>query len=112
MASYKQPCIHCGAFIEPDSRFCPACGSGNPFIYLCPACLRPIKKDEVICAGCGRNLYVYCPACGKQTYVQDRCEKCGRTLMVKCQNPRCGVQQFFENTKCTACGKKIKSIKK
>lgn len=109
MASYKQPCLHCGAYIERDSRFCPACQSGSPFGYLCPACSRPIEKEQPRCSGCGRALTITCPACKKQTFVQEKCEQCGAALMVSCQNPRCGAQQFFENEKCTACGKKIKS---
>jgi predicted amidophosphoribosyltransferase len=112
MASYKQPCIHCSTYIDRDSRFCPSCQSGSPFGYLCPACLRPIQKDQSLCSGCGRPLYITCPACGKSTFVQEKCEQCGGTLMVNCQNPRCGVQQFFENKKCTACGKKINLRKK
>lgn len=112
MAVYKQPCIHCGSYIERDSRFCPSCRSGSPFGYLCPGCLRPIEKGQSVCSGCGRALSVFCPACGKPTFVQGNCEACGATLMVRCQNPRCGELQFFENTKCTACGKKRKAIKK
>lgn len=112
MASYKQPCHHCGKYIEADSRFCPFCMSGSPFGYLCPNCLRPIQKGQPICTGCGRMLYTSCPSCNKSTFVQECCEQCGKTLMVRCQNHRCGVLQFFENTKCTACGKKIKPIKK
>ena len=112
MASYKQPCIHCGTFIESDSRFCPACQSGSPFGYLCPTCLRPIQKGQSVCSSCGRPLAVPCPNCGEQTFVQDRCEQCGGTLMIRCPNPRCGAPQFFENTKCTACGKKIELRKK
>lgn len=112
MASYKQPCIHCGTYIEPDSRFCPSCQSGSPFGYLCPTCLRTIEKGQPICSACGRPLYVYCPTCGQRTFVQEKCEQCGGTLMVRCQNPRCGVLQFFENQKCTACGKKIKPLRK
>ncbi len=110
MASYKQPCIHCGIYIEADARFCPACGSFSPFGFLCPACLRPVKKGQPLCLGCGKTLYTTCPACTKQTFVQEKCEACSATLMVQCQNPRCGALQFFENTKCTACGKKIKPI--
>lgn len=109
MASYKQPCIHCGAYIERDSQFCSSCQSGSPFGYLCPACLRPIEKGQPLCSGCGRALYIPCPACGKTTFAGERCDQCGASLMVRCQNPRCGVQQFFENEKCTTCGKKIKS---
>lgn len=108
MAFYKQPCMQCGALIDRDSRFCTYCGSYSPFGYHCPTCLREIKKGQALCPGCGRSLYTTCPVCGQTTFVQDRCERCGTSLMVECANPRCGVMQFFENEKCTACGKKIK----
>lgn len=112
MASYKQSCLHCGAYIDPDARFCPSCRRGSPFGYLCPSCLRSVEKGQPLCAGCGRQLNVVCPACGKQTFVQDVCGHCGAALMVQCQNVRCGVLQFFENTKCTACGQKMKQVMK
>ena len=107
MASYKQNCIHCGTLIERDSRFCPSCASASPFGYLCPSCLREIEKGQALCAGCGRQLYVACPVCGERTFVQDKCEACNHNLMIRCKNKRCGVMQFFENKKCTACGKKL-----
>ena len=81
----------------------------SPFGYLCPTCLRPIQKGQMACAGCARPLYVPCPYCGKPTFVQEKCEHCGSGLMICCENKRCGVLQFFQNTKCTACGKKIKA---
>ncbi len=108
MATYKQPCIHCKTFIDWDARFCPTCGSHSPFGYHCPDCLREIHKNEAVCAGCGRPLYITCPSCSGRTFVQEKCDGCGASLMVKCRNSRCGVLQFFENTKCTACGKKMK----
>ncbi|NLM77499.1 MAG: hypothetical protein GX173_05345 [Ruminococcaceae bacterium] len=111
MAFYKQPCIHCGTLVERDARFCPACGSSSPFGYLCPSCLRPIEKNQMLCSGCGRPLYVPCPHCAQQTFVDERCGHCGQSLMILCENKRCGVLQFFENSKCTACGKKIKHKK-
>ena len=107
MSSYKQACMHCGNLIDRDSRFCPNCASMSPFVFLCPTCLRPIEKGQSICTGCGRPLYVACPACGQMTFVQERCEKCGAGLMVSCGNKRCGAVQFFQNAKCTACGKKL-----
>jgi len=110
MASYKQPCVHCGTYIERDARSCPSCQSGSPFGFLCPNCLRPIEKAQLTCAGCGRALHIHCPTCGRQTFVQDGCEACGASLMVRCQNPRCARMQFFENTKCTACGKRMKPV--
>ncbi|MDD2955179.1 MAG: hypothetical protein PHD67_02555 [Oscillospiraceae bacterium] len=111
MATYQQPCVHCGAMTERDARACPSCGSMSPFGYLCPTCLRPIQKGKALCAGCGRPLYVPCPACGASTFVQENCEHCNASLMVYCQNKRCGIRQFFQNTRCTACGKKIKAVK-
>ena len=108
MAFYKQPCIHCSTLIDRDVRFCPACGSSSPFGYLCPACLRTIEKGQARCQGCGRVLYTVCPKCGSQTFVQEYCERCGAPLMRLCPNSRCGAPQFFENEKCTACGKKTK----
>ena len=108
MATYKQGCMHCGTLIDRDARFCPACGSQSPFVYLCPTCLREIAKGQAVCAGCGRQLNITCPICGKMTFVQEKCEACGAGMMIRCKNPRCGVFQFFENDVCTACGKKIK----
>jgi len=32
--------------------------------------------------------------------------------MIRCENKRCGELQFFENTKCTMCGKVIKGAEK
>jgi predicted amidophosphoribosyltransferase len=109
MAIYKKPCIHCGQLIDSDSRFCAKCGSRSPFGYQCPGCLREIEKGGTLCPGCGRPLNIACPHCGKRTFVQDACEVCGKSLMVSCSNKRCGQMQFFENRKCTACGRKIKS---
>lgn len=108
MAAYKQPCIHCGKLIESDARICIFCGSMSPFGYLCPSCSRPVSKGQAMCAGCMRPLYVTCPTCGKNTFVQERCEACGSGLMVYCENKRCNSLQFFQNTKCSVCGKKIK----
>ena len=108
MATYKKPCMHCKTLIAGDSRFCPTCGSRSPFGYVCPTCRTPISKEQVACPGCGRHLRVICPYCGKPTFVADKCEHCLGTLMVKCQNPRCGEMQFFENHKCTACGKRLR----
>ncbi len=109
MASYKQPCMQCGAFIDRDAQFCNSCGSMNAFGYHCPTCMKEIEKEQRICSECGRPLYVSCPNCNMPTFVQERCENCNVVLMVQCSNARCNSLQFFENTKCTACGKKIKA---
>ena len=108
MASYKQPCVHCGTFIERDARLCPNCASRSPFGYHCPACLRDVDKSDRVCAGCGRSLFTVCPTCNRQTFVGERCDSCKAGLMIYCTNTRCGALQFYENIKCTVCGKKIK----
>lgn len=108
MASYKQSCIACGAFIDSDARICPKCRSRSPFDLRCPTCLREIEADDTVCAGCGRSLEVACPSCGKQTGVSSQCAHCGTSLLIACPNKRCGDLQFFDNPRCTSCGKKIK----
>ena len=108
MATFKQPCIHCGTFIDRDARLCGTCGSRSPFGYQCPSCLRAIRKDQALCEGCGRPLRVACPACGHPTFADSRCEKCGAGLLIACTNPKCGELQFFDAVNCSVCGKKIK----
>ncbi|MDR1538724.1 MAG: zinc ribbon domain-containing protein [Clostridiales bacterium] len=108
MATYREPCIHCGEYIGRDSHFCPSCGSQSPFSLRCPACRKVIKKGDLVCSGCGRSLYASCPSCGSKTFVGERCERCKADLMVRCSNERCGRLQFFENVKCTECGKKLR----
>lgn len=109
MATYKKPCMQCGNLIDGTLNFCPSCGSLSPFGYVCPTCRMPITKNSAFCPGCRRQLYIACPHCGQRTFVQERCEACNQSLMVVCENSRCGALQFFENTKCTSCGKKIKA---
>jgi RNA polymerase subunit RPABC4/transcription elongation factor Spt4 len=113
MATYKVPCIHCGEMVERDAHNCPKCGSRSPFGYHCPTCLKPIKRGNAVCSGCGRPLATTCPYCNGQTFVGgERCDACGQTLMIRCESKRCGELQFFENTKCTVCGKPIKKAAK
>ena len=106
MATYKKPCVHCNTYIDGDVSFCPACGSRSPFGYLCPTCRTPVTREQKACANCGRALSVTCPSCGQLTFAGDTCDKCKASLLIQCNNPRCGQMQFFQNTKCTACGKR------
>jgi hypothetical protein len=56
---------------------------------------------------------VICPFCNGQTFVgSEKCDACEKSVMIHCESDRCGKLQFFENTKCTVCGKPIKNIKK
>ncbi|MDO4565285.1 MAG: zinc ribbon domain-containing protein [Clostridia bacterium] len=107
MATYKKPCLHCGQLIDGAASFCPSCGSRSPFGYLCPKCKARIDKTQRACVSCGRLLYIECPHCKQPTFVQDSCERCGKSLMKQCRNKRCLDMQFFENKTCTSCGKKL-----
>jgi len=107
MAFYKHPCRHCGTLLPEDSRFCSQCGSRAPFADLCPTCAGEIHREDSVCTDCGRPLYVACPHCGERTFVSDKCDVCDKSLLKPCTNPRCCQMQFFENKKCTACGKRL-----
>lgn len=108
MAGYDKACIGCGNLIGYDSKFCPICTRMSPFYDACPSCSAEIKRGWQRCASCGRMLTIPCPFCGKPTFVGDKCDACGASLMITCSNRLCLAPQFFENIKCTACGKKIK----
>jgi len=113
MATYKQPCVHCGEMIERDSRFCPKCASNGPFGFMCPSCLKPIQRGDAVCSGCGKPTMTACPICKGQTFRGSSiCDACGKSIMIRCEYRLCGEPQFFENTKCTICGKPIKDAKK
>lgn len=113
MASYKQPCVHCGELIERDSRLCPKCGSRSPFGYQCPTCLKPIERGNAVCSGCGRALMRPCFHCGQMTFVgADKCDACGKPLLIRCENKRCNELQFFDVPKCTVCGTVFKKPEK
>lgn len=108
MALFKKPCKHCGELVESDALVCPNCTRHNPLVDRCFNCNREITRNNKVCSGCGRPVYLACPVCKATTFMQDRCDVCGANLMIKCTNKRCGVDQFFNTIKCNACGKKIK----
>lgn len=108
MAGYKLPCIACGGFIDFDSKTCPLCGRRSPFADRCPSCLCEVKKQWLKCPSCARALSIACPHCKKPTFVGDACQSCGKSLLVRCGNKRCLAVQFFENTSCNECGRKLK----
>lgn len=109
MAGYNKPCIGCGTFIAYDSKFCPTCGRNSPFYDACPSCMAEIKREWKRCPSCGRGLYIACPHCAQLTFVCDKCDSCHQPLTRPCENTLCGSQQFFQNVKCTDCGKKFKN---
>ena len=108
MASYKQPCMYCGKFIQTDAVACPYCGAADPMALRCPVCREEIEKDYIKCPSCGFSLRLACPACGKTTFAGETCEFCGASLMIECQRKKCGQKQPYTMEKCIRCGKPIK----
>ena len=97
----RVPHTECTEFTDWEVNFEPTCtevGQKYRFCLECGTKIELLGENEMIC-----------PSCGKNTFVQEKCEHCGAGLMVYCENKRCGALQFFQNTKCTACGKKIKA---
>ena len=107
MGTYKKACIHCGRLVDPDVKACPGCGSRSPLAYRCPSCRKEVQPGDAMCGGCARSLRVACPHCRQPTWAGEKCEKCGKGLLILCQNPRCGDLQFFDLARCTSCGKKL-----
>ncbi|MDR0983630.1 MAG: zinc ribbon domain-containing protein [Ruminococcus sp.] len=106
MATYKQPCINCGEFIDRNSNYCPKCQTANPFVFQCAFCKRQIEQGDKICGGCGKSLSIFCPKCGEELFATLNCVKCGEKL-IYCTNPKCGALNSFQNKKCEVCKKKI-----
>ena len=49
-------CIHCGAQIADDSRFCSECGKEITKANVCPHCGASVGEGDAFCQNCGRNL--------------------------------------------------------
>ncbi len=50
-------CPHCGAPIEPGTRFCTQCGTAmTPPMAVCPGCGAAVSSGDRFCASCGRGL--------------------------------------------------------
>ncbi len=47
MASYKQPCFHCGTYIDRDARYCPNCTSMSPLGTIAPIAAGKWKRTSL-----------------------------------------------------------------
>jgi len=77
----------------------------------CPRCHAPISMDARFCPNCGHQLVVVnrCHACNKDLPPEAKfCMVCGSPVEkpnVKC--PKCGVEVLPEAKFCNNCGEKI-----
>ncbi|MCL5960720.1 MAG: zinc ribbon domain-containing protein [Chloroflexi bacterium] len=103
MPAYKHPCPHCSQYILGDSKFCPFCGTRDPFVLRCPSCTHVLESaDFRVCPDCGASLK--CPDCDvrlKTDWVA--CVSCG--LPLRC--PRCREYLAPGSKSCQKCGTPI-----
>lgn len=112
MSGYKQSCRYCDKLVEADANVCPFCGKVNPIGDLrCQRCRAPIKMDWKKCSGCGLDLVINCPKCGKETFFGDYCAQCGERIVVICPNPKCKAEQPPVGDTCRNCSKPLYSKK-
>ena len=80
-------CLHCGATIAKNFKFCPQCGKENKEIAKeCPACHNIVAFKANFCPDCGTKLFdknnvIICKHCGKIANENDAfCPDCGKPL--------------------------------
>lgn len=80
-------CVHCGATIAKNFKFCPQCGKENKEIAKeCPNCHNIVAFKANFCPDCGTKLFdkdnvVLCKHCGKIVSETDLyCPDCGKSL--------------------------------
>ena len=94
-ARLSAPCSQCGAFVPPDSRYCPECaalcGSGRfgktqhkveatQQIINCPNCGSQDTSGRRFCIACGERLSIPCSQCGAIIELASGyCSNCGYT---------------------------------
>ncbi|MCD1294612.1 hypothetical protein CUJ83_06310 [Methanocella sp. CWC-04] len=109
MAGYKHPCVYCDKLVPPDARICPFCGKADPAGPIrCPVCRNPIEKGWKLCSHCGLPLWITCQKCGKETFLEIKCESCGAPFIEVCPNPKCKIEQPPFGAKCVKCGKPLR----
>jgi membrane protease subunit (stomatin/prohibitin family) len=80
-------CIHCGANIAKNFKYCPQCGKENrESIKECPKCHNIVAFQAKFCPDCGTELFdkdkvVICSNCGR--IIKDHehfCPDCGKPV--------------------------------
>ena len=51
----KEKCPSCGAFIQPNAKFCAECGA--KILRNCPDCGTAVSPNQKFCPQCGKALY-------------------------------------------------------
>lgn len=80
-------CIHCGATIAKNFKYCPQCGKENKeTIKECPKCHNIVAFKAKFCPDCGTELFdkdkvVICNNCGRIIKDHEKfCPDCGKPV--------------------------------
>lgn len=80
-------CIHCGATIAKNFKYCPQCGKENKeSIKECPKCHNIVAFQAKFCPDCGTKLFdkdkvVLCNNCGRIIKEHEKfCPDCGKPV--------------------------------
>lgn len=80
-------CIHCGANIAKNFKYCPQCGKENrESIKECPKCHNIVAFKAKFCPDCGTELFdkdkvVICGNCGRIIKEHEKfCPDCGKPV--------------------------------
>jgi hypothetical protein len=91
------PCPNCGCPVEPDDKFCPACGSANAACAP-PQPRRPTAGDVVDATIVAPSKHFRCEQCGAEVRVDPQqrsyvCPFCDSTYVVEFTHDETGRQQ-------------------
>ena len=80
-------CVHCGATIAKNFKFCPQCGKENKeIIKECPKCHNIVAFKANFCPDCGSELFdkdkaIICSRCGRLIKDHEKfCPDCGKPV--------------------------------
>ena len=89
-------------------------GGGAPEeTTACPECQHPVLKSARFCPACGHQQVIFdrCDACGKNLPPKAKfCPRCGRAVSEKTQPrncPHCGAENLANSIFCNQCGEKL-----
>jgi len=87
--------------------------SAAPEVYTCPDCKQIIPKESRFCPACGHQILVInkCAHCGKNLPVNANfCVNCGTAVTAKPASKicsKCGFENLPESIYCNKCGERL-----
>ncbi|MFZ1037367.1 MAG: SPFH domain-containing protein [Smithella sp.] len=105
---FMMPGMLANAFKGPSSVAAP-----SEEVYTCPDCKQVIPKESRFCPACGHQMLIVnkCAHCGKNLPVNANfCLNCGMAVTVKPATKtcsKCGFENLPESIYCNKCGERL-----